>query len=129
MKQCKKCGLVQDDRRQCIDCGAVLGEPMSKLEEERYSSEMSDTLDNLVTSCEEFYVSPVRRGFGIGAAICVLLSVVMLVFGANLTPYAENVFIYAWCGMIASGFAAIELLFSHPQFPDTGWDHSYPMLP
>ena len=40
MKKCKKCGALQsDDRSVCLDCGSVLGRPMTEEEEENIKVE------------------------------------------------------------------------------------------
>ena len=111
MKKCSKCGLVQDDRRQCIDCGAVLGESLSEADEERYLEELSDTVDEMSDRCVEFYISPKQRWFGIGGAAAAILAVVIFVLGANFTPDAGSVALYAAFGMILGTASALHLLF------------------
>jgi len=116
MKKCSKCGLVQDDRRQCIDCGAVLGESLPQADEERYLEELSDTVDEMSDRCVEFYVSPNQRWFGLGAVAAAILAVVMIVLAANFAPRADSVVIYAWIGIIFSATSALHLL-----FPEAMW--------
>lgn len=111
MKKCSKCGLVQDDRRQCIDCGAFLDETLSAAEEERYRDEVSDAVREMSDRCVDFYVSPKQRWFGIGAAAAVILSVVVFLLGAKFTPDAGSVALYAAFGLILSTTAALHLLF------------------
>lgn len=111
MKKCSKCGLVQDDRRQCIDCGAALSEAMSAADEERYLDELSDKVDEMGDRCEEFYVSPKQRWFGLGAAAAAILSVIMFLLGAKFTPYSSSVALYSAFGLILSTTAALHLLF------------------
>jgi hypothetical protein len=116
MKKCSKCGLVQDDRHQCIDCGAVLGESMPEADEERYLEELSDKVDGMSDSCEEFYVSPKQRWFGIGAAAAALLALVIFVLGASFTPDEGSVAMYAAFGLILGTASALHLL-----FPEAMW--------
>ena len=48
MKKCRKCGAVQnDDRTTCVDCGTVLGRPMSEEEEAIAEAALDDRLEGL----------------------------------------------------------------------------------
>ena len=43
MKKCKKCGALQsDDRSVCLDCGSVLGRPMTDAEEAAAEEALDD---------------------------------------------------------------------------------------
>jgi len=79
MKKCKKCGAVQsDDRNTCLDCGAVLGKPVSGEEEARMEDEFSDTLYGMSERTEDFYVSPLERFLGIFSILAAAALIVML---------------------------------------------------
>ena len=79
MKKCKKCGAVQsDDRNTCLDCGAVLGKPVSAEEEARMEDEFSDTLYGMSERTEDFYVSPLERFLGIFSILAAVALIVML---------------------------------------------------
>jgi len=79
MKKCKKCGAVQsDDRNTCIDCGTMLGHPMTEAEEEMVEDALDDKLDNMADKTEDFYV-PVRdKIMGIICIIGIIAAVVLL---------------------------------------------------
>ena len=111
MKKCSKCGLVQDDRQLCIDCGAVLGEPIPKNDEERYLKELSDTVRDMSERCVDFYVSRKQKWFGLGAAAASILSLIVFLLGAKFTPYADSVALYATFGLILGTASALHLLF------------------
>ncbi len=77
MKICKSCGAHQsDDRNTCIDCGNVLGRPLTAEEEENLNDAISDTLTDMSDRTEDFYVSPAERVLGI---LCIVLAVGMLI--------------------------------------------------
>ena len=79
MKKCKKCGAVQsDDRTVCLDCGAVLGRPMTEAEEERTEAALDDRLDGLAERTQDFYVSIPEKIMGILCILGVIAAVVML---------------------------------------------------
>ena len=43
MKKCEKCGVPQKDSNfRCIECGAILGEPLSREEESTMKKKISD---------------------------------------------------------------------------------------
>lgn len=77
MKICKNCGARQsDDRSTCIDCGAVLGKPLTEAEEREVNEDISDALYDMSERTQEFYVSPAERVLGI---LCIVLSVMMAI--------------------------------------------------
>ncbi|MBQ8370789.1 MAG: hypothetical protein IJY35_12500 [Clostridia bacterium] len=77
MKLCPKCGAHQsDDRNNCIDCGTMLGKPLTEAEERAVNEEISDTLHGMSERTQEFYVSPAERVIGI---LCIVLSVMMVI--------------------------------------------------
>ncbi len=58
MKICKKCGAVQDDSRtSCLDCGTLLGKPVSEAEESQVEAELCDTIDAMGNRTDPYYVS------------------------------------------------------------------------
>lgn len=77
MKICKKCGAVQDDSRvSCLDCGALLGKPVSEAEESRVEAELGDAIDSMGERTEPYYVSAVDKILalvGIAAVVAVIV--------------------------------------------------------
>ena len=60
MKKCKKCGALQsDEKTTCLDCGTLLGRPMTEEEEEAADELLDDRLDDLSERMQDFYV-PLR---------------------------------------------------------------------
>lgn len=58
MKLCQKCGAVQnDDRTTCVDCGALLGDPMTEGEEKAVNAELSETVTDLARKSDDFSLS------------------------------------------------------------------------
>lgn len=82
MKKCKTCGALQrDDRTTCVDCGSVLGKPMTDAEEETLHSALDDALDGMAERAQDFYVSLPEKIMGIlciigAAAVLILLNLV-----------------------------------------------------
>ncbi|MBQ7921802.1 MAG: hypothetical protein IJ325_04385 [Clostridia bacterium] len=80
MKKCKKCGTVQnDDRSTCVDCGAVLGSPMTEKETELHKAELDDKLEGMAERTEDFYVPPRDKVMGILCIFGVIAAVVLLI--------------------------------------------------
>ena len=87
MKKCGKCGAVQsDDRTQCVDCGALLGAPLSDADESHADAALDDKLDRLADHAEDFHVSLRDKIFGILAILCIIAAVVLL----NLAGVEKN---------------------------------------
>ncbi len=87
MKKCRKCGALQnDDRTQCVDCGALLGAPMNETEETRTDAALDDKLDQMADHAADFHVSLRDKIFGILAILCVIAAVVLL----NLAGVEKN---------------------------------------
>ncbi len=110
MKRCTKCGLVQEDRQNCIDCGAVLGESLSKAEAERIETEREAQIEEMSERCTEFYVSPRRKVFGIcGIVICVVCAVVLWL-ASSYAKQADGAAVCALVGLVCGISAALALL-------------------
>ena len=81
MKQCKKCGAVQnDDRTTCIDCGALLGGPMTEEEEYLAETELDDRLDGLAERTQDFYVPLRDKIIGVLCIIGAVAAILLLNF-------------------------------------------------
>ncbi len=79
MKKCQFCGAIQnDDRNQCIDCGARLGKPMSEFEEKATEDALDDKIDSLAEKTEPFYIPIYDKIMGGISLICIVLSIVLL---------------------------------------------------
>lgn len=91
MKRCKKCGALQNDSHVvCIDCGGILGPPLSKQEEKEAELEVSKKINDLNNKKDYFYVSKPDKAVGIllilGAVLFLLLKLFMffkVFFGYN----------------------------------------------
>ena len=81
MKKCKKCGAVQnDDRTTCVDCGTLLGRPMTEEEEEMAEAALDDKLYAMSERTEDFYV-PVRdKIMGVLCIVGVIAAILLLNF-------------------------------------------------
>ena len=87
MKKCRKCGAVQsDDRTQCVDCGTLLGTPMTDAEEAHAEAALDDKLDQMADRTEDFHVSLRDKIFGALAILCIIAAVVLL----NLAGVEKN---------------------------------------
>ena len=79
MKICGKCGAHQsDDRSTCLDCGAILGRPLSESEERELNDDISDALTGMSERTEDFYVSPLDRVLGIVSIVLAVAMVILL---------------------------------------------------
>ncbi len=93
MKKCKKCGALQsDDRATCLDCGAVLGKPLSEAEEYAEDVSLHGQLDDLSEKAEDFHVSAVDKIFGITAIVaCAVLIVMLNIVGVRTAEYNSQI--------------------------------------
>ncbi len=81
MKICKKCGAVQDDSRtSCLDCGAILGKPVSEAEESRVEDELYDTIDTMGDRTAPYYVSTLDKIFALIGIAAVITIFILLAF-------------------------------------------------
>ncbi len=79
MKKCKKCGAIQsDDRTNCLDCGAILGKPLSEEEADAVEDQLDDKLDGMAERAQDFYVSVPDKIMGILCIVIAVASLVML---------------------------------------------------
>ncbi|MBQ8186313.1 MAG: hypothetical protein IJ037_05500, partial [Clostridia bacterium] len=62
----------------CIDCGTMLGKPLTEAEKRAVNEEISDTLHGMSERTEEFYVSPAERVIGIVSIVLSVLMVILL---------------------------------------------------
>ena len=80
MKKCKKCGALQnDDNNTCIDCGAVLGKPLSEKEVAEIDERLDDALEGMSERTEDFYVPLRDKIMGVLAAVGIIAAVILLV--------------------------------------------------
>lgn len=81
MKKCRKCGAVQnDDRTTCVDCGTVLGRPMSEEEEAIAEAALDDRLEGLAERTEDFYVPLRDKIIGVLCIIGAVAAILLLNF-------------------------------------------------
>lgn len=101
MKKCKKCGAVQnDDRTTCVDCGTLLGRPMTEEEEDIAEAELDDKLYAMSERTEDFYVPLRDKIMGvlciIGAVAAILLLNFVGVEKAKIkADIPDNVMVYS----------------------------------
>ncbi|MGN1345322.1 MAG: hypothetical protein ACI4V1_00940 [Eubacteriales bacterium] len=111
MKKCKKCGAVQSDSRStCIDCGALLGKPMSGTEEAKEDAAIDDKLNGMAERTEDFYVSIPEKVMG---SLCILGGVAAIVM-LNLIGVEKTSALSPWYAakLEKAGTAALISLFA-----------------
>ena len=117
MKKCRKCGAVQDDSHStCIDCGAVLPNPMSDAEEEAHEEEaheeaLDDKLYGMAERAEDFYVPVWAKILGFVCVACFVGTILFLVFTPNRRYIEGELVVLTFESAI---FGTISLLF--PRF-------------
>ncbi len=80
MKKCQKCGAIQsDDRTLCVDCGGLLGKPMSAQEQAKAEETLSETVSGMAQRTEDFCVTTRARVLGI-VSIAAAAALVFLFF-------------------------------------------------
>lgn len=86
MKKCSKCGAIQnDDRTTCLDCGALLGKPLSEEEEGVVEEQLDDQLYAMSERAQDFYVSVPDKILGI---LCIVIAIASLVL-LNMVSVAK----------------------------------------
>ncbi len=79
MKKCRHCGTPQsDDRQTCIDCGHLLGEPLSDTEEAILEAETNRRLTAVSDAIDVFAVGRKELILGIIGTIGLIASIVLL---------------------------------------------------
>ncbi len=91
MKICEKCGAHQsDDRSTCLDCGAILGKPLSDAEERELNEDIADALTGMSERTEDFYVSPLDRVLGIVSIVLAVAMVILLSYCGSRLSALDN---------------------------------------
>ena len=112
MKKCEKCGVPQKDSNfRCIECGAILGDPLSREEESAMKKKISDFIEDRATRTDPFYVSRVDK-------ITVLLDILGMIASVLSMVFIEIVDADALCFIIALIFILGGL---YTAFPKIGW--------
>ncbi len=101
---------MQEDRQNCIDCGAVLGESLSKAEAERIDAERESQIEEMSERCAEFYVSPRRRVCGICGLVLAGVCAVILWLASSYAKQADGAVVCALIGLVCGISAALALL-------------------
>lgn len=84
MKKCKQCGALQnDDRTVCLDCGALLGRPMTDEEEAAADAALDDKLEDMAERTEDFYVPLRDKIMGVLSILCLIASFVLILLAAD----------------------------------------------
>ena len=109
MKKCKKCGAVQKDTRSvCIDCGTVLGKPLSEEETETVEEELQDNLHGMTERTEDFRVSRADIGLLISHALMTAVMIGMFLWkGSDISGSAQTLV----AGVLCNIGVIIELAF------------------
>ena len=80
MKKCKNCGALQnDDNNTCIDCGTILGKPLSEKEAAEIDERLDDALEGMSERTEDFYVPRHDKIMGVLSAIGIIAVIILLV--------------------------------------------------
>ena len=91
MKKCTKCGAIQNDNRQhCIDCGEMLGKPLSKSEAVEIEKRIDNTLDDISERSEDFYVPLRDRIIGVISVIGLIAAIVLLILAGRENNKIES---------------------------------------
>lgn len=110
MKKCKKCGALQnDDRSVCLDCGSVLGRPMSESEEAAAEEALGDKLEAMAERTEDFFVPLRDKIMGVVCIIGIIAAFVLM--GIAGGEKLNDVALVAFCSMISLIGACPLLLF------------------
>lgn len=112
MKKCEKCGVPQKDSNfRCIECGAILGDPLSQAEESAMKKKISDFIDDRAARTDPFYVSRLDK-------ITVLLDILGVIASILSMIFVDVVDGDALCLIIMLIFALGGL---YTAFPKIGW--------
>lgn len=81
MKLCEKCGTPQnDDNFRCVECGAILGKPLSDEEEDRAKDAISDYIDDHVVTTDPFYVSRLDKILVVADIVGIVSAIMIMLF-------------------------------------------------
>ena len=81
MKVCKKCDAVQsDERRFCVDCGAVLGPPVDKKTAEEYNKKLGKKVNKMADSGDFLARKPLDTVCGIAMLVLAVISGIIFLF-------------------------------------------------
>lgn len=96
MKVCEKCGTPQKDENfRCVECGAILGKPLSDEEEERAEDMISDYIDEHAARTDPFYVSRTDKILVAVNIVGLIAAVVMMLFRSNSSDTDCICFLFA----------------------------------
>ncbi len=112
MKKCEKCGVPQKDSNfRCIECGAILGNPLSCEEENAMKKKISDFIEDRATRTDPFYVSRLDKiavALDMAGVIAAILSMIFV----NVVDGDALCFIIAMIFTLGGVYTA---------FPKLGW--------
>lgn len=112
MKKCEKCGVPQKDSNfRCIECGAILGDPLSCEEESAMKKKISDFIEDRATRTDPFYVSRLDKiavALDMAGVIAAILSMIFV----NVVDGDALCFIIALIFTLGGVYTA---------FPKLGW--------
>lgn len=109
MKICEKCGAYNaDERRFCVDCSEMLGDPLSAQEQEAVENAISDSVEQLYTRTDPLVVSRFDKIFGwLCVAGCAALLALIVV--EQVTPWTNDIpetYLYGFLFCIAGAVDA-----------------------
>ena len=127
MKKCKKCGALQsDDRSVCLDCGTLLGRPMTEAEEAAEEDVLDDRLEAMAERTEDFYVPLRDKIMGIICIIGIVAAFVLMgIAGGEKAEPTEELFLGAIVSIIFLAFACPMLLFPRFVWNLSTWRYRY----
>ncbi len=111
MKFCQSCGTPQkDENRTCIECGAVLGEPISEKEAMARQREMDEAMKRAAAASvdDPLALTPLDRVMAVVDVVGIVASVVAL-----LLLHANE---YAYIGLLLFAVAFVDTA-----FPKINW--------
>lgn len=113
MKLCEKCGTPQkDDNFRCIECGAILPEPLSEKEQEIIEDKISDYIEEKVETTDDFYVNKFDKAMAILDGIGIVVSALILFLRRPIGEHEAVCFL----SILLFAIAGVEAL-----FPKLSW--------
>lgn len=81
MKKCKHCGALQQNHHSnCIDCGELLGSPLTEQEEKVIEGEVKEKISDLSNKTDYFHVSKLDKVIAILLIISAVSSILIRIF-------------------------------------------------
>ncbi len=119
MKICKSCNTAQNDSNfRCIECGEILGSPVSEKEEWKHHTELSEKMDDLTSNPYDFERGKLELILLVVNIVTFVAAIALFILGiANKNAYI--IFPFAACPLTAIWCAFPKLMWKL-----TIWEHS-----